>query len=121
MSNWGLLEIEHKITRILEDLTLPKDHHFDDFGRPFLTVYQIAIEFEKRYPEDAKILQKNGDFIHRYFAYELSQRIKNESIKHIEPAWLATQSIREISFSGGETGQGNLRMEGFSMFRLKHS
>ncbi|GIK63182.1 MAG: hypothetical protein BroJett018_09760 [Chloroflexota bacterium] len=119
MSNWEQLSIGQKITRILEDVSLPKEHHFEDFGRPFLTVYQIAIEFEKRYPEDAKVLRENGDFIYRYFANELSQRIKNKTISHIEPAWLSAQSIQEIAFHYGEPGQGNLRMEGFSMFRLR--
>lgn len=118
MSNWEQLSIGQKITRILEDVSLPKEHHFEDFGRPFLTVYQIAIEFEKRYPEDAKILTQEGDSIARYFARTLSDKIKDGHIPHIEPAWLLDQSIREITFYGSESGKSNPEYEAFSMFRL---
>ena len=49
MHYWKELDIENKVTKILKDApNALKDHHL---GQPFLTAYQIAIEFEKRYPE----------------------------------------------------------------------
>ncbi len=50
MSIWQQLDIENKIVQILKDLSdAAPEHHL---GNPFLTAYQIAIEFAQRFPNE---------------------------------------------------------------------
>ena len=54
MNQWQDLDIENKITQILQDApNALKGHHL---GQPFLTAYQIAIEFSLRYPKETALL-----------------------------------------------------------------
>ena len=78
---------------------------------PYLTVYQIAIEFCGQYRNDFDKLGKTlggsgtrseGDSLPRYFSNMLSKLIKdkNPEVKHIEAAKLSRCYINEFKFSG---------------------
>lgn len=107
--------ILEKITEILKEAK-PKDFA-PHFGKhPYLTVYQIAIEFcsNKKYENDFKKLQimgkqiggsgtsSKGDSISRYFSNMLSRSIKDGKVQveHIEAAQLSKEYINEVKFSG---------------------
>ena len=50
MSLWQQLDIEEKLIQVLHDIPdAAPEHHL---GRPFLTAYQIAIEFALFFPQD---------------------------------------------------------------------
>jgi len=50
MSQWEDFAFEERIRQILQEVTYYReDHHM---GRPFLTAYQIAIEYAHQYPTD---------------------------------------------------------------------
>ena len=49
MSQWEQYVMTAKIESILRDFKYAEPHAF---GQPFLSVYQISLEFEHRYPED---------------------------------------------------------------------
>ena len=105
MSLWQEHEFENKLRTILRDVPdFLETHHF---GRPFLTAYQIAIEFAKLFPETTALLglpiggkgihQKNS--LAQYLARELSRRIKNREIVNIEGRFLSNLHLNDISFN----------------------
>lgn len=110
MSDWEQYHFEERIREILNDQRYFRpDHHF---GRPFLTPYQIAIEFSQRYPEDFEAigLQVGGaglgesNSLAQYIAGQLSRRINNESITDIEGGFISSLNLNDILFnnSGNE-------------------
>lgn len=128
MSLWQELTIEDKVTQILRDIAeAAPEHHL---GPPFLTAYQIAIEFANRHPDDAKKLgfpiggtgigRRNS--LAQYLAGQLSRNIRAEQLTHIEGGFLSNQHLNDISFNtGAETIHSSLTNTGFtlSMFRLR--
>lgn len=130
MSYWQEHNLEEKITKILSDVPdYAPDHHF---GRPFLTAYQIAIEFAHRYPDDfaclgfpvggAGIGQRNS--LAQYLAGQLSANIKSGHITHVEGGFLSNHHLNDITFdNAGEIIRSSLTTTQFtlSMFRLRDS
>ena len=128
MSQWQEYNLEEKITQILSDVPdYAPDHHL---GRPFLTAYQIAIEFAHRYPEDFARLgfpvggigigQRSS--LAQYLAKRLSDGIKAERITHIAGSFLSNQHLNDIYFDNdGESIRSSLTSTQFtlSMFRLR--
>ena len=55
MSQWDVLDMDSKISQILDVQSHDPGHHF---GRPFLTPYQIAIAFRDRYPQEFQTIGK---------------------------------------------------------------
>ena len=131
MSQWQDLDIETKITSILRDIPdTASEHHL---GRPFLTAYQIAIEFARLYPEDfARLDYPIGGVgigqrssLAQYIARELSRRIKNKELTHIEGGFLSNQHLHDINFEVDgqeELIHSSLTHTNFtlSVFRLSH-
>ncbi len=129
MSLWQELNIEDKVTQILRDIPdAAPEHHL---GRPFLTAYQIAIEFANRYPDDAARLgfpvggtgtgQRNS--LAQYLAGQLSRNISTGQMPHIEGGFLSNQHLSDISFRNDiETIHSSLTNTNFtlSMFRLRN-
>ncbi|MBL8099979.1 MAG: hypothetical protein JNK81_12400 [Anaerolineales bacterium] len=126
MSQWQELDIENKITQILRDVPNSVPDH--PLGRPYLTAYQIAIEFAQLYPHEAEQLgfpiggagtgQRNS--LAQYLAGQLSRNIGQ--LPHIEGGFLSNQHLKDISFDvGGETIHSSLTNTNFtlSMFRLR--
>lgn len=128
MSEWQELDLEQKVLLILRNVPdASADHHL---GRPFLTAYQIAIEFAARYPEDTRRLgfpiggvgtgQRNS--LAQYLAGQLSRNISAGRMTEIEGGFLSNQHLNDITFQGGEgTIRSSLTGSGFtlSMFRLR--
>ena len=88
MSNWQTLEIADKVREILRDMPLKQPHHF---GNPYVSSYQLAIEFSKRYPEATKVIGfpvgGEGSGAHNslaeYLAGQLSQHIHSGDVTDI--------------------------------------
>jgi hypothetical protein len=130
MNYWQELEIENKITQILQDI--PDAASVHHLGKPFLTAYQIAIEFANRYPEEFKQLELEiggvgtgkRNSLAQYLAGQLSKRIKNKEIAHVEGGFLSNQHLHDINFhveGQQELIHSSLTNTNFtlSMFRLK--
>ena len=109
VSSWKRIGFEEKILRILDIQPYEGDHHF---GRPFLTLYQIAILFKNMFPEEFarfnEPLGGKGTGLHhslsQYIARSLSGRIKKGLIKNIEGRFLYMSHIKTIQYSDfGET------------------
>ncbi len=128
MSFWEEHKIEEKVFSILQDAR--EDHEGHHFGHPFLTAYQITIEFAQRHPE---IVAKQDWPIGgaeagertswaQYLARWLSQYVKDHPHGPIEGGFLSDQHLRDINFVHGDnvihsslTGTGF----GLSMFRFR--
>lgn len=125
---WQELDIEEKIIQILSEVpVIAPEHHL---GRPFVTAYQIAIEFASRYPEETAQLDKpiggagtgQRDSLAQYLANILSRRISTGRLTRIEGGFLSNQHLHDISF---ETDGGVIHSSltdtshALSMFRLR--
>lgn len=123
MSKWKDYNFEEKVITILSNVPYDQSHHF---RRPFLTPYQIAIGFAKRYPDDFKtidmVIGGEGEDVQvsltSYIANQLSRRIRNGSISYIEGAFLSNLYIRDIEFIN-EIHSSNCNQDTLSIFRLK--
>ena len=127
---WKDYELEKKIIRILKEIKYKKKHHF---GRPFITPYQIAVEFEKNYPDDfkgigvdigGKGIGKRTSFA-QYIARQLSQKIKNIRVYNIEGSFISDRNLKEISFKDnlGKKFSSSLTGSGWdlSLFRYRNT
>ncbi len=126
MSQWNQLNLDAKITQVLDVQSHDSNHHF---GRPFSTPYQIAIKFEQMFPQDVQSIGKQiggkgtgqHDSLAQYIARELSQRIKNGTITNIEGRFLHRANLRKLEY---EDNNGKLIVSSseqsydLSMFRL---
>jgi hypothetical protein len=127
-SFWQEHAIEDKVIGILRDA--PEDREGHHFGRPFLTAYQIAIEFAQRHPD---IIAKQEwplggvgagerNSWAQYLARWLSQYVKDHPGGPVEGGLLSDQHLRYISFvHSDEDIRSSLTGTGFglSMFRLR--
>ena len=105
MSLWSQHDVAGKICEILKSVSY--DHHFG--GRPFITVYQIAIELERRYPETIAALGTEtggaesgagGRSLPLYLGRCLSVDIRDKKLTNIEGSFLGNLNLKEISFVG---------------------
>ena len=103
MSQWDNLGIQACVEAILS--AVPElDHHFG--GRPFMTAYQIAIEFARDCHDQFEQLRKEvggkdtgvRDSVSQYLANELSRKIQAGQISNIEGAFLSNRHINKLSF-----------------------
>ena len=103
MNIWGEFDIENKVVAILSHVG-SKDHHL---GRPFLTAYQIAIEFNRLHPGIAAALNEPTDgrgvgvhyTLSSYLAEQLSEQIRDGSLQNVEGGFLSNLYINNISFT----------------------
>ena len=128
MSYWEQYEMSARLAQILSDVPHHEPEHH--LGRPYLTEYQVAIEFAQRYPDDtAQIglpIGGSGTGEHRslakYIARELSTRIRDGHLPDVEGGFLSNQHLEDVSFhNGNETLHSSLTTSGspLSMFRLR--
>jgi hypothetical protein len=128
MNHWQEQNLEQRIVEILTDVRYVKPEHH--FGRPFITAYQLAIEYARRFPDDVVRLgyQIGGEGIGersslaQYLARELSRRTSNGQITRIEGAFLSNRHLGEIVFdNNGKPLTSSLTKTQFdlSMFRLR--
>ncbi len=124
-SFWRENDIAEKIVEILRDVPEYAPHHF---GYPFLSAYQIAIEFAKRYPEIvAKTSYKIGgvgagdhNSLSQYLAQRLSVEIRDGRLPNIEGGFLSNWHLDDISFDNqGEIIHSSLTHTNFilSLYR----
>lgn len=125
-SLWRQHNIEDRVIQILREVE-DRGHHF---GRPFLTAYQLAIEFDRRHHDIVMQLGKEvggagtGErtSLAQYLALELSRQMRDNLNYPVEGAFISNQNVRTLSYNynGAEvisslTGTGY----GLSMFRLR--
>ena len=126
-SLWQQHRIEDRVIQILGEVE-DEGHHF---GRPFLTAYQLAMEFDRRHHDIVTQLGKEvggadtGErtSLAQYLARELSSLIRDNPDDYpVEGAFLSSQDEKELSYQRGDlavtssvTGSGH----GLSMFRLR--
>ena len=83
MSKWDSLGVEDKVIAILREAAPSREHHH--LNPPFLSPYQIAIEFDRRHPNESRQLNCNiggkgtgeHNSLSSYLAGRLSQNLKN--------------------------------------------
>ncbi len=104
MRLWETYGIADKVTAILNEVPdYLTTHHFT---RPFLTAYQIAIEFARRHPAVVTAIGKplggagtgQHDSLTQYLAQRLSEQIKTGKLLHIEGSFLSNQHLEDIAF-----------------------
>lgn len=125
MSLWNQLQMDSKISQILDVQSHDRYHHF---GRPFLTPYQIAIIFQQRYPQEFQTIGKpiggkgvgQQDSLAQYIALELSKRIKDGRISNIEGRFLHRAHLLTLEYeTGSQTIKSSLMQTyDLSMYRL---
>lgn len=131
MSKWVEHDMENRIITILSEVPInsPGGHAF---GRPFLTAYQVAIGFARRWPEVADAIGKpvggvgsgQHDTLAQYIANQLSRRIRDAHNDHpVEGAFISNQDVREFLFDGADGGAMASSSAGgtadLSMYRLR--
>jgi len=101
--------MENKIREILVAQNYCKPGHH--LGKPFLSGYQIAIEFAKRFPEDYKQIghdiggKETGQpySLAVYISRHLSGKIKRGEITDIEGGFISNLHLRDIVFARDKT------------------
>lgn len=123
MSLWKSENIEAKVINILQNINTPDSHHF---GRPFVSAYQLAIDFEKNYPDTVNKLglemggKGSGLYksLPQYLALQISKHI---STLPLEASFLCSKYVDEFRFNYDHELVSSLNdsQYGLSMFRLK--
>jgi hypothetical protein len=128
MSLWEKHDCEGKIRQVLSEVQChDPDHHF---GTPFLTAYQLAIEFATRFPAVFEQLgypvggKGTGEHysLTLYLANQLSRNIREGTISDIEGSFLSDNHLSGISFHYGDKRiDSSLARSGYdlSIFRLR--
>ena len=125
---WKEESIEDKIKNILLEINYINPNH--SFGRPFITAYQLAINFEQQYPAVvAKMqLQIGGKGVGtrtslaQYLAREISRHY-DQMKDYLEASFISNEHLTEISFkdNNGQDIISSLTDSGYdlSIFRLR--
>lgn len=126
-THWEKHDIEQRIVAILRDVQpYIKDHRF---GRPFLTAYQLAIEFDRRHPEVRRALelQVGGTGIGEqtslasYLSGQLARRINSGKLATVEGALLSDKALRSMTFRyGSQTIESSLAGYGMDMALFRY-
>ena len=125
-SLWQQHNIEDRIIQILREVD-DEGHHF---GRPFLTAYQLAMEFDHRHHNIVTQLGKKvggagtGErtSLAQYLALELSRHIRDNPDYPIEGAFISNRNVIELSYNrGNEIMTSSITGSAYSlsMFRLR--
>lgn len=121
---WDQLDMTNLIRQILRSVQ-PEPTY--GTGRPFLTTYQIAIDFSRRFPQEAATIghstggEGHGPFaVTTYIARWLPDRIARGA-RDIEMRFLAPQDLVAMQFDdAGTIRTATTNQAGFNstMFRL---
>ena len=103
ISHWQNLDIENKIIDILSSVPPYEEGHH--MGRPFLTAYQLAIEYNRHHSGDLAILgltvggAGTGRYnsLAQYLARQLSQRILDGG-SPFEGGFLSNLHLKDMVF-----------------------
>ena len=127
MSKWKDLSIHSKVEDILEPISGENPNHH--LGGPFLTAYQLAIEYAQRFPEDLRRLDLpvggKDSGVHyslaQYLARQLSGKIKSREITSIEGCLMSNRHVIDLVFNDNGTHVHSSlsgKHASLSMFRL---
>lgn len=129
MTLWARHDIEDKIREILTAVPTINDVHH--FGRPYISAYQLAIEFERRFGDAFTAIGKplggrgtgQHDSLAQYLALELSKKIRDNPSYFVQGAFLSNIDAREIVYADmrGHDVHSSLVGTDFdlSLFRLR--
>ena len=106
MDLWEKCGLDDKLVKVLEAIPGGADAEF--FGRPYVTVHQLAVELDQRYPEVRRELDVplgGGATRHAglvdYLGKELIEKIKRfGDVYPIEAAQLSALRFRELRLAG---------------------
>ncbi len=106
-TKWDKHQMTEKVRSILD--ALPKGYPYNGYpGQPYLSAYQIAIEFKRRYPQDFQELgylvggKGNGpSYSLSVFIAERLASLIPDQIPDIEIAFLHSQDLSQVKFTGG--------------------
>jgi hypothetical protein len=125
-SDWDKYQMKARVLEILA--TAPTDPS-DGIGRCFMTPYQIAIAFARRFQADFRRMGRPvggagaGDkTLTQYIANQLSRRIKARKIKDIEMQFLYSRDLKSLIYKHGDAEVvATPNQAGFltSLFRLR--
>ena len=130
MSEWENLRIQSKIEEILEPIsTEHPEHHL---GTPFLSAYQLAIEYAQQFPDDLHRLDLpvggRDTELHyslaQYLARQLSGRISSEELTTIEGCLMSNRHVKDLIFDNfGDDVHSSItgKHASISMFRSVRS
>jgi len=124
-------DITGKVNEILGDVPLKSvnGHHY---GRPYMSAYQLAIEFERRFLVEYEAIGKEvggvgsgPGSLAQYLAKQLSQQIGVQGDAHdVEGAFLSNVDVVEYRFrrEGGAEVVSSVSgtASDLSMFRRRH-
>lgn len=106
MSEWKKHNIGEKIVDILKEVKYKDENHH--FGNPYLTAYQLAIEFKSRYPDVVNELPSHQNIggkdsgernsLSQYIARQISGHAKEMRELGIESAFLSDKHIDSLNF-----------------------
>jgi hypothetical protein len=123
MTDWEKYDFAIRVRDILKRVA-KEDTHGHHLGVRFLTGYQIAIEFNKLYPEDVKETgllvggRNTGKRVSlaQYIANQLSRRLKKKEkeLSDVEGAFLSKRHVKKLVFSRDVVSS----TEDLAMFRL---
>ena len=107
MSLWRNEDIANKLVDILRTIDYKEGHHH--FGKPFLTSYQLAIEFEKRFPAVANMLPAHSEIggegtgeynsLSQYIGRQISGHYDDMRALGIECGFLSSNDLVKLEFS----------------------
>lgn len=107
MSLWRDEDIDEKIVLILRDAMYKGGDH--TFGKPFLSAYQIAIEFNKRFPGVVAMLpahsrvggEGTGEYnsLSQYIGKQISGHFDDMGALGIECGFLSSNDLVKLEFS----------------------
>jgi hypothetical protein len=127
MSLWDSYQIGPKVLSILNVQSHEPKH---TFGRPFLTPYQIAIEFKRLHPVEFRKIGKpcggknigQQDSLAQYIASELSRRIQAGEMPNVEGRFLYRQHLRTLQYDDGEQSieSSSLQSYDLSIYRQRN-
>jgi hypothetical protein len=120
---------QHNVTNLIRQiLASVAPGPQDGVGRPFMTTYQIAIEFEQRFPNVVTALGHTAGgqgqgyrALTNYIARWLPDRIVNRGVTDIEFRFLSALHMTNLEFdNGGNPVTATTNQAGFdaTMFRL---
>lgn len=128
MTSWNQFHFDERIRTILA--RYEQGPAGASFGRPFLTPYQIALEFAEQYGGDVQTmgLEIGGAgtgvqySLSQYIASNLTRKIISGQINDIEGAYLSQHHVADFQFRNGSTQiASSLTGSGYNMSMFRYS
>jgi hypothetical protein len=107
VSLWEEHGLEDKVVQVLR--STPANPAGHDFGRPYLSSYQLAIALHRQFRGTVDAIGKplggagigQQDSLAQYLAMALRREIKKQGPSHpVECAYLSNQHVKDMIFSG---------------------